>query len=94
MLTAAELRAALTRVERDATALLIDATEMTDYERDAREAFVEWSRSRPSIKRIAIVVNNPLWRMVISAMGIASRRDMRAFDNAESAMKWLDDRAR
>jgi len=91
VLTATDLRAALANVAPSAKSILIDATEMTDYEREARDAFVEWSRSRPNMKRIAIVVNKPMWRMVISAMGIASRRDMRAFDTPESAMKWLQD---
>ena len=43
------------------------------------------------MKRIAIVVHKPVWRMVISAMGIASRRDMRAFDTMDGAKKWLDE---
>lgn len=63
---------------------------MTDYEREARDAFVEWGRSRTRMKRVAIVVKKPVWRMVISAMSIASSRDMRAFDTIEAATKWLE----
>ena len=66
---------------------------MTDYEREAREAFVEWTRDRPEIRRIAIVIRKPVWRMVISAMSIASSRTMRAFDDVASARAWLAEKS-
>lgn len=90
VLTEHDLNTALGAVDPKTTGLLVDACDMTDYEPAARSLFVEWSRGRRgTLKRIAIVVRVPLWRMVVSAMGIAARLDMRAFETVEQAEAWL-----
>ena len=85
-LTALVLETALASVEATATGLLVDATDMTDYDAGAREAFVAWNeRMRSRIARVAVITQKPLWRMVISAMGVASRQKMKAFDRTVAA---------
>jgi hypothetical protein len=89
-LTTAELEAALLAVDGSATALLVDATDMTDYDAGARELFVSWNdRMRGKIERVAIVTGKPTWRMVITTMGMASRQKMKAFDTMSAALAWL-----
>ena len=89
-LTALALESALSAVDASAQALLVDALEMTDYDAEARSAFVAWNeRVRDRIQRVAIVTDKPIWRMVISAMGVASRQKMRAFGSTREAREWL-----
>ncbi|HSQ66738.1 MAG TPA: STAS/SEC14 domain-containing protein [Polyangiaceae bacterium] len=89
-LTALVLESALSAVDSSATAVLVDALEMTDYDAEARTAFVAWNeRTRDRIQRVAVVTEKPLWRMVISAMGVASRQKMRAFASTSDARDWL-----
>lgn len=89
-LTALALETALASVDASATGLLVEASDMTDYDAGAREAFVAWNdRMRSRITRVAIVTHKPLWRMVISAMGVASRQKMKAFDTVDAALTWL-----
>lgn len=89
-LTALALESALSAVDSSATAVLVDALEMTDYDAEARTAFVAWNRrTRDRIQRVAVVTDKPIWRMVISAMGVASRQKMRAFASKSEAREWL-----
>jgi hypothetical protein len=89
-LTVLALEAALAAVDTSATALLVDALGLTDYDAGARTAFVAWNeRVRDRVERVAIVTDKPLWRMVISAMGVASRQKMKAFDTEATARAWL-----
>jgi hypothetical protein len=89
-LTKAVLETALSAVDASATALLVDTTDMTDYDAGARELFVSWNdRMRDKIGRVAIVTGKPMWRMVITTMAMASRQKMKAFDTISSAFAWL-----
>ncbi len=89
-LTKPMLETALSAVEASATALLVDATDMTDSDAGAREAFVSWNdRMRGRVGRVAIVTGKPMWRMVITAMGMASRQKMKSFDTISAALAWL-----
>lgn len=91
-LTATVLTTALASVAPSATALIVDASEMTDYDAGAREVFVAWNeRNRGRIAGVAVVTRKPLWRMVISAMGVASRQKMKAFETVEPARTWLEE---
>lgn len=68
--------------------VLIDCLAVEDYDLDAREAFVAWMRqSRP--KRVAFVLDKPLWRMVVRAMSMASSVPMHAFERVADAEAWL-----
>lgn len=72
-------------------ALLFDATEMTGYDSDTRSRFVEFNRrAREQLCRVAVVTDNALWRMVVSAMAVASGQQMRGFASAPEARSWLE----
>jgi len=94
-LTARALGAALAPVDEwlrtdvRSLALVIDCRRMKGYEGDARALFVQWNKAnRPRIERVAIVTDNALYRMVISAMALASQQDMRAFGDVAGARAW------
>jgi hypothetical protein len=70
--------------------LLVDCTEMTGYELEARHAFVElMTRHRARLSAVAVVTSKPIWQMVVSTMAMASRTEMKAFDDVEQAHAWL-----
>ncbi len=72
-------------------ALVVDAREMTGYDVEARRRFVEWNRQhRQHIRRVAVVTTRILWRAVISAMSLASRQTMEAFQSLETAERWAN----
>jgi len=88
-LTQEQLETALASVAKDATAVVLDCRPMSSYDFSARKAFVEWSgRHRARIRRVAILTDNPLWPVVISAMALASKQNMRAFRTPEDAKHW------
>jgi hypothetical protein len=73
--------------------LLVDCLTMTSYDADARSLFVEWHRKNDDrIGRTAIVMNNPLWKLVIATMRLAARVPMQSFPNASEALGWLERR--
>jgi hypothetical protein len=79
--------------------LLVDCLEMTSYDTDARTYFVEWHRKmrrasrsptgEERIERTAIVLRNPLWRIVVAAMRLAANMPMTAFETLDEAERWL-----
>ncbi len=80
------------RLRRDAQALrlLLDCRTMTGYDGEARAHFVEWNTAhRRRVERVAVVTGNTLWHMVVSAMSLASRQEMRAFSELDPARSWL-----
>jgi hypothetical protein len=95
-LTAASLAQALGPVQDRIGArtenlrLLFDCRTMTGYDREARELFVNWHR-RCSARgcRIAILLENPLWHLVVAAMALASGKQMKSFSDRPSAIGWL-----
>jgi hypothetical protein len=94
-LTATDLKRALDDAEvclgtkRDPAALLVDVSEMTGYENDARSMFVSWNAAhREHVTAVAIVTTNTLWAMVIAAMSLASRQKMKCFPTRSSAETW------
>jgi ABC-type transporter Mla MlaB component len=78
-------------IERGCTvALLIDCLKMTGYDSAARALFVTWNgRFRGSVVHVAIVTDNSLWHMLVSAMALASGRSMRVYDRLADAQAWL-----
>ena len=59
---------------------------MTGYEPGARGVFVEWNRAnRGRVRRVAILTDNLLWRMVISVMSLAATVDMKPFGDRSEA---------
>jgi hypothetical protein len=70
--------------------LVVDAREMTDYDLAARVRFVEWNAEyRGRIRRVAILTSNLAWRMVITAMALASKQQMKAFVTMAEALQWF-----
>lgn len=92
-LTEDALRSLLARIEpallAEPCGLVIDSTQMTGYDDAARSLFVKWNaHNRSRIARVAIVTDKVLWRVVISAMGLASRQEMRPFTSLVEAQRW------
>jgi hypothetical protein len=74
----------------DGCSLLVDCLNMTGYENEARDRFVEWNKAnRAKLQRVAIVTDKPLWRMVASTIALATRQDMKVFSAAGDAEAWL-----
>jgi hypothetical protein len=89
------LETALASAEREAATaaigLLVDCLHMTSYDTDARAYFVDWHRRMgPRIARTAVVLDQPLWRIVVAAMGLAAQRPMASFGSVREAEAWLD----
>jgi MFS superfamily sulfate permease-like transporter len=87
-----ELAGVTTRLQADAanTELLFDCRTMTGYDAEARTRFVEWHKQhRERLGRVAIVTDNPLWHVVISAMSLAARHQMQSFTTRVAAETWL-----
>ncbi len=81
---------AFSSIDPSATALLVNALEMTSYEAAARDAFVKWSAgARDRMARVAVVTEKTSWWMVVSAMGLASGQQMKAFSTIDAARAWL-----
>jgi hypothetical protein len=78
------------RCRNASNGLIIDCRHMPGYDREAREAFVQWNKARRDLLRgVAIVTDNTMYRMVIGAMSLAASVDMKAFDTDEKAASWL-----
>ena len=70
--------------------VVIDCKRMTDYTAEARRCFVAWiAQHRGLLQRVAIVVEQPLWHMVIRAMSFASGQPLQSFDTRDEADAWL-----
>ena len=90
-LTLDTLESALSVVPRSCSALVVDCRAMSGYDSDARARFVEWNAERRDIiRRVAVVTENMLWHMIIAAMALASRQDMKAFNTVDDARAWAD----
>lgn len=68
--------------------VLVDCREMTDYDLDARHAFVDWLKTRKPSK-VAIVTDRELWHLVIRAMSLASNVSLVPFATEGDALAWL-----
>lgn len=91
-LTEEQLAGALADVPDRARAVVLDCREMTSYDFDARKAFVDWnSKHRERIRHVAIITENPLWPLVISAMALASKQNMKAFKTPQDARRWASE---
>ena len=92
VLSAVRLAQALGAVDMSSDRMLVDVLDMTDYEAGARELFVDWhKRHRGELRKVAIVTSNAFWRVVVSAMALASGQHMKAFDARPAAEAWLDE---
>lgn len=70
--------------------LVVDCASMPGYDRDARELFVTWNKThRDRLIGVAVVTTNPMYRMVIGAMSLASSQQMKAFASEAEAATWL-----
>jgi len=69
--------------------VLIDATEMRDYEAPATGVLVQWINDRESIEKVAVLTTNAALHMVISTMASMTKATMRPFDRREDAENWV-----
>lgn len=98
-LTVASLDAALAGLApriaaQQSFSLLVDATVLTGYDADARDSFSKWTRThRQLVAAVAVVTRNPMYRMVVSAMAVATDQRMAAFAELNEAHAWLSTRA-
>jgi hypothetical protein len=93
-LTSAQLNTTLgsVKLSDDTDALLVDCLTMTGYDNEARETFVAWNREhKERLQHVAVVTERPLWRMVISAMSLASGQQLRGFATRDEAVAWLNE---
>lgn len=89
-LTAAALQTALDALPRDTRRVLIDAREMTGYDREARDLLVGWAAENGwRLEKVGVLTTNPFWRLVVTGMAAASRQNMKAFATRDEADTWL-----
>jgi hypothetical protein len=68
--------------------VVVDILKMDGYSPQARANYITWhQRLSESIKGVAVVTHNKLWRMVIAAIGLTV--PLRAFDTPEEGERWL-----
>lgn len=86
---AATLSAAAQQIEPPC-AMVVDCLAMDDYDPDARRAFVEWHKAHKArVSAVAILTSKASWRLVISAMALASGQRMKPFADRASAEAWI-----
>ena len=88
----APLTSQLKRDQDGSFGLIVDILAMTGYDQEARAHYIGWQNTyRYRVKRVAVVTDKALWRMVIAAVGLAAGGEMRSFDTETKAMKWVED---
>lgn len=68
--------------------VLLDCTRMTDYDLEARHAFVAWLKGSLPAK-VAILTDRELWHLVIRTMSLASGVPLMPFADERAAREWL-----
>lgn len=95
-LTEPALRRALEALEKSLpesgpAGVIIDCRKMTDYDLGARHAFVDWhAKNRTRVRRVAVITENRVWWMVISAMSLAAGTPMKGVGTDPEAAAFLD----
>ena len=79
-------------IEGDAI-FTVDCREMTRYTTAARDSFMRWHKEHgDKIQATVVITDRLLWQSVVTTMGMATRRKMRAFSNLADAEAWLGTR--
>lgn len=74
-----------------AQGVVVDCLAMDSYTTEARARFVEWNRStRERVSAVAVVTEKRTWHMIVATMAVVSSQRLKAFNDRESAMAWLD----
>lgn len=69
--------------------LVIDLLGMESYEPACRVAFTGWyKRNSAAIRAVAGVTNRASWRVIISAIGLATKGQFKSFEVVDEAMRW------
>ncbi len=96
-LTKERLEQAFGEIEGDLEAssvdrtLIVDCSNMSGYDMDARSTFVEWNKKwRRRIDRVAIITDNTLFHMVIRIMAKVTSQQMKYFTSLDSAVEWIE----
>jgi hypothetical protein len=72
--------------------LLFDCLTMDGYDREARDAFVAWSRDfGDALSGVAVVTGRKTWHMVVATVAAVTGRHMKAFDTIEQGSAWLEE---
>jgi hypothetical protein len=73
-------------------ALLVDVLAMTSYEPVVRDDYIAWHRRHGAqLRRIAVVTNRAMWRLIVATIGLATGGTTRAFESRDEAARWLRD---
>ena len=78
----------------DDCALVFDCLEMTGYDTEIRDIYITWHRRfKDRIKRVAVVTDRQLWRVVVSTVGLAVRGQVKTFNTLSPARSWAESSA-
>lgn len=93
--TAESIQVTLDDVSRRLTAaprpsvLLIDLLAMKSYEPACRTAFTGWYRRNAHlIRAVAGITDRASWRVIISAIGLATKGQFKSFEALDAAIGW------
>ena len=74
----------------DGTLLTLTHTTGSSYSKQAVEELrALTAHNRPYVKAGAVVTDSQLHRMVITTLALVARRNLKAFEDLESAKEWL-----
>ena len=85
-----EADAKLAQVTLPADAIF-DCRQMHGYDLAARVGFSEWNREQADrLRKVVIITDRLLWRVVVSAMALAARREILTAESLAEADRLLD----
>jgi hypothetical protein len=77
----------------DSVALLFDILRMTGYEPPVRDLYIGWhAKHKAEIAKVAVVTDRSIWRMVVSAVGLAVRAQVKTFTRVRDAKSWCEEK--
>ncbi|NRA36047.1 MAG: hypothetical protein HRU17_22225 [Polyangiaceae bacterium] len=93
VLTQASLQGAIQRIDEAVSAsgrraALFDCAEVMTHDGLIRERLLSWILSASQVTCVAIITSNPLLRVMIGSVALASNRELRAFDTRANAIEW------
>ncbi|RLB54068.1 MAG: hypothetical protein DRJ42_10215 [Deltaproteobacteria bacterium] len=84
------LREHLADIDTDCHYVLYDLRYTGRFDDESRAFFVQWHAQRKAqLTRVAVVVDNAMWRVVVMAMAMQSGVNMRPFEVLDDAVEWL-----
>ncbi len=72
--------------------LMFDLLELSTYDTEVRSHYVSWHNfHREKIHRVAVLTDKALLRVVIAAVGLAARGNVKTFQDRGEAAAWAMD---